>query len=279
MSVTCVRTRRSRAASRELPARAVGARRCPRIAATAGDRRRRARRWRPSQDQREQLPGGRRVFLHGPPDDLAVGPSEDGGEQDDAQGYAAAAQQTPQRGLVVPGVGSQEQPVDQPPHQQREHDRAADDDQRAQCVLHAPDRNWHDGPMNIMLFHSAYGLRPAVHAAADRLRGAGHEVIVPDLFEGRTAETVEAGMGSDEFGNDELLRRACWPRRPTPSAACLRRLVPGRLLAQTLALGDERARGLLLLHGTSDIADDAAVDELPVHSTSPTPTPSSRPTG
>ena len=48
-------------------------------------------------------------------------------------------------------------------------------------------------PMNIMLFHSTYGLRPAVHAAAARLRAAGHEVYVPDLFDGRTFETVEEG--------------------------------------------------------------------------------------
>jgi len=45
--------------------------------------------------------------------------------------------------------------------------------------------------MNIMLFHSTYGLRPAVRAAADRLRAAGHEVWTPDLFEGHTFETVE----------------------------------------------------------------------------------------
>ena len=47
------------------------------------------------------------------------------------------------------------------------------------------------GSMNIMLFHSTYGLRPAVREAADRLRAAGHEVWTPDLFDGRTFDTVE----------------------------------------------------------------------------------------
>ena len=62
------------------------------------------------------------------------------------------------------------------------------------------------GFMNIMLFHSTYGLRPAVHRAADRLRAAGHEVWTPDLFEGRTFDTVEEGMEyKDEVGKDELL--------------------------------------------------------------------------
>lgn len=38
----------------------------------------------------------------------------------------------------------------------------------------------------------------------------------------------------------------------------------GASIAQTLALGRRQARGLLLLHGTSDIAESASVDELPV---------------
>lgn len=117
-----------------------------------------------------------------------------------------------------------------------------------------------------MLFHSAYGLRPAVHAAAERLRAAGHEVHVPDLYEGRTVESVEEGRAlKDEIGTDELLVRAV--RAVAPLSA--RGLVYagfslGGAIAQNLALGDTEARGLLLLHGTSDIAEDAATDGLPV---------------
>ena len=71
------------------------------------------------------------------------------------------------------------------------------------------------GLMNIMLFHSTYGLRPAVHRAADRLRAAGHEVWTPDLFEGRTFDTVEEGMEyKDEMGKDELLKRAVLAAAP-----------------------------------------------------------------
>jgi dienelactone hydrolase len=115
-------------------------------------------------------------------------------------------------------------------------------------------------PLQIILFHSAYGLRPAVHAAADRLRAAGHEVHVPDLYDGRTAGTVEEGMAvKDEIGRDELLMRAVTVSGPLSN----RRLVYagfslGGSIAQNLALADDKARGLLLLHGTSDIADDAA---------------------
>lgn len=122
------------------------------------------------------------------------------------------------------------------------------------------------GPMNIMLFHSTYGLRPAVHAAADRLRAAGHEVQVPDLFEGRTFETVEEGLAfKEEVGKDELLKRAVLAAAPYSDRGLVYAGFSfGAATAQTLALGDEKARGLLMFHGTSDIAENASVDELPV---------------
>ncbi|MEU3792680.1 dienelactone hydrolase family protein [Streptomyces fructofermentans] len=120
--------------------------------------------------------------------------------------------------------------------------------------------------MNIMLFHSTYGLRPAVRDAADRLRAAGHEVWTPDLFEGRTFGTVEEGMAlKDELGKDELLRRAILAAAPYSERGLVYAGFSfGAATAQTLALGDDKARGLLLLHGTSDIAESASVDDLPV---------------
>ncbi|MFD9034733.1 dienelactone hydrolase family protein [Streptomyces sp. NPDC059567] len=120
--------------------------------------------------------------------------------------------------------------------------------------------------MDIMLFHSTYGLRPAVEAAAERLRAAGHLVHVPDLFEGRTAGTVEEGMAiKEEIGKDELLKRAILAAAPYSERGLLYAGFSfGASVAQTLALGDDKARGLLLLHGTSDIAESATADDLPV---------------
>ncbi|MFF4955765.1 dienelactone hydrolase family protein [Streptomyces sp. NPDC001222] len=120
--------------------------------------------------------------------------------------------------------------------------------------------------MNIILFHSTYGPRPAVRAAADRLRAAGHEVWTPDLFGGRTFETVEEGMAfKDEIGKEELLKRAVLAAAPySERGVVYAGFSLGASIAQTLALGDHDARGLLLLHGTSDIAPGASVDELPV---------------
>ncbi|MEU5640573.1 dienelactone hydrolase family protein [Streptomyces milbemycinicus] len=118
----------------------------------------------------------------------------------------------------------------------------------------------------ILLLHSMYGLRPAVHAAADRLRAAGHEVHVPDLFEGRTADSAEDGMAlKEEIGKDELLHRAVVAAAPLSDRGVVYAgFSLGGSIAQNLALGDEKARGLLLLHGTSDIAEDATADGLPV---------------
>jgi dienelactone hydrolase len=117
----------------------------------------------------------------------------------------------------------------------------------------------------IILFHSTYGLRPAVHTAADRLRAAGHEVVAPDLFDGRTADNVTDGRAiKDEIGQEELLRRAVTAAAPySERAVVYAGFSLGAAVAQNLALADEKTRGLLLLHGTSDIADDAATD-IPV---------------
>lgn len=110
----------------------------------------------------------------------------------------------------------------------------------------------------ILLLHSTYGLRPGVHAAADRLRAAGHEVVTPDLFDGRTSETVEAGLViRDDIGRDELLRRAVTAATVMgPGPLVHAGFSFGASIAQNLALHDERAAGLLLLHGTSDLPPD-----------------------
>jgi dienelactone hydrolase len=120
--------------------------------------------------------------------------------------------------------------------------------------------------MNIMLFHSTYGPRPAVREAADRLRAAGHQVWTPDLFDGRTFSTIEEGVAfKDEIGKEELLKRAVLAAAPYSERGLVYAGFSfGAATAQTLALGDGNARGLLLLHGTSDIAANASVDELPV---------------
>ena len=61
----------------------------------------------------------------------------------------------------------------------------------------------------IALFHSVLGVRPGVHDGAERLRAAGHEVLVVDQYDGRVFDDYEeAGAFSEEIGYPELMRRA-----------------------------------------------------------------------
>lgn len=117
----------------------------------------------------------------------------------------------------------------------------------------------------ILLLHSMYGLRPAVRAAADRLREAGHEVHIPDLYAGRvTADAEEGAAIKDEIGREKLLKRAVAVAAPLSDEGLVYAgFSLGGSIAQNLALADKQSRGLLLLHGTSDLPDDAATD-IPV---------------
>lgn len=106
---------------------------------------------------------------------------------------------------------------------------------------------------NIVLFHSAYGLRPAVLAAAERLRGAGHRVQAPDLYDGLVASTVEDACAlRDRLGREELLRRGRAAVHHASSGTVLAGLSLGASLALRVAASDARFTRLLLLHGVTD---------------------------
>ena len=61
----------------------------------------------------------------------------------------------------------------------------------------------------VALFHSALGVRPGVLDAADRLRAAGHEVLVVDQYDGRIfADYAAAGAQVEQVGFPELMARA-----------------------------------------------------------------------
>ncbi len=60
----------------------------------------------------------------------------------------------------------------------------------------------------VVLFHHAQGLTPGIVAFADELRGAGHTVHMPELFGGRTFDSVEQGMAFvEETGFEDLVDR------------------------------------------------------------------------
>lgn len=61
----------------------------------------------------------------------------------------------------------------------------------------------------IALFPSSLGVRPGVDDAAARLRAAGHEVLVVDLYEGQAFDGYEQAQRLvDSLGFPELMRRA-----------------------------------------------------------------------
>ncbi|HEY5187163.1 MAG TPA: dienelactone hydrolase family protein [Actinomycetes bacterium] len=62
----------------------------------------------------------------------------------------------------------------------------------------------------VALFHSVLGVRQGVLDAAERLRQDGHEVLVADLYDGRTFDDYPPAMAyaHEELGQGELMRRA-----------------------------------------------------------------------
>jgi dienelactone hydrolase len=62
----------------------------------------------------------------------------------------------------------------------------------------------------VALFHSVLGVRQGVLDAAERLRQDGHDVLVADLFDGRTFDGYPPAMAyaHEELGHEELMRRA-----------------------------------------------------------------------
>ena len=57
----------------------------------------------------------------------------------------------------------------------------------------------------VVIYHSAYGLRPAIIDFADRLRAAGHQVHAPDLYDGEVfSDCSETLRKIQELGFDRL---------------------------------------------------------------------------
>jgi dienelactone hydrolase len=102
---------------------------------------------------------------------------------------------------------------------------------------------------DIALFHSIYGLRPAVVDAAERLRAAGHHVVAPDLFGGAVAETSDEGFAiRNKVGMETIMRRAHESVAGLREDAVLGGLSFGAGVAGELLVGRRAAAGMLILH-------------------------------
>jgi len=117
---------------------------------------------------------------------------------------------------------------------------------------------------HILLLHSVHGRRPAVLAAADRLRAAGHEVTTPDLYGLPAADTVEEGFALlDKVGRDTVLERAGAAARDLPAETVLAGFSMGAGVAGALLAERPRTAALVLLHGTGG-APESVRPGLPV---------------
>jgi dienelactone hydrolase len=102
----------------------------------------------------------------------------------------------------------------------------------------------------VVLFHHALGLTDAVRGFADDLREAGHTVHTPDLFDGRTFETIEEGMAhSEELGGPmAVVGRARDAVGSLPSEVVYIGFSLGVLPAQSLAQTRPGAHGAVLCY-------------------------------
>ena len=106
------------------------------------------------------------------------------------------------------------------------------------------------GMAAVALFHSVYGLRPAVRQAAERLRAAGHQVVVPDLYGVPAVDTLDEGFAlADAVGWETMLERARAALRELPGNAVLAGYSMGSGVAEALLSERSEAAGLLLIAG------------------------------
>ncbi|HEX5302606.1 MAG TPA: dienelactone hydrolase family protein [Streptosporangiaceae bacterium] len=102
----------------------------------------------------------------------------------------------------------------------------------------------------VALFHHALGLTSGIVAFADELRRDGHTVHTPDLFEGRTFGSIEAGMAhAEEIGfPGEVIERGTRAVDALPSGLVYAGFSLGVLPAQKLAQTRPGAKGALLFY-------------------------------
>jgi dienelactone hydrolase len=110
----------------------------------------------------------------------------------------------------------------------------------------------------VVLFHHALGLTRGVTAFADELRHAGHDVHTPDLYDGRTFESLEAGLAhAEQFGFMNLIDRGVREAQSLPADVVYAGFSLGVLPAQKLAQTRPGARGALLFYSCVPLGEFA----------------------
>ena len=98
-----------------------------------------------------------------------------------------------------------------------------------------------------LLFHHAQGQTAGFLEFAEMLRQAGHTVHVPDLFDGRTFDTIDEGVAyAEKVGFEQIVERGVQAAKDLPEALVYAGFSLGVLPAQKLAQTRPGARGALL---------------------------------
>jgi dienelactone hydrolase len=101
----------------------------------------------------------------------------------------------------------------------------------------------------VLLFHHAQGQTTGFLAFADELRGAGHTVHAPDLYDGRTFDSFDEGVAfAGEIGFGEVIERGVRAAEGLPAELVYAGFSLGVLPAQKLAQTRAGARGALLFY-------------------------------
>jgi len=88
----------------------------------------------------------------------------------------------------------------------------------------------------LLIFHHAQGLTPGVRAFGGRMAAAGHTVHLPDLYDGRTFETLDEGIAhAGEIGFGTVIARGVAAAEGLPDALAYVGFSLGVLPAQALA--------------------------------------------
>jgi dienelactone hydrolase len=119
----------------------------------------------------------------------------------------------------------------------------------------------------VVLYHHVQGLTEGVRSFAEDLRQAGHTVHTPDLFEGRTFDTIEKGMAfASDAGFGELAARGVAAAGGFRDDVVYAGFSFGVMVAQELAQTRPGARGALLMSGCLPVSEfgDGWPDGVPV---------------
>jgi dienelactone hydrolase len=118
----------------------------------------------------------------------------------------------------------------------------------------------------VVLYHHVQGLTDGVRSFADELRQAGHVVHTPDVFDGRTFDTLEEGMAYAREAGFEVLAARGVAAAEGFGSVVFAGFSFGVTIAQQLAQTRADARGALLMYSCLPVSEfgEAWPDGVPV---------------